>query len=167
LLGLGSHTVTITVKDQANNSAMCTKTFTVIGNDADGDGTPDCQDGCPNDPNKIAPGVCGCGVAETDSDGDGVPNCHDLCPNTVAGAIVDSSGCPPVIPGDINRDGDVDNSDVDAFLACMTGPNLGPVGGGCANAELDGDNDVDQSDFSKLQRCLSGTNIPADPSCAN
>ena len=32
--------------------------------DADNDGTNDCLDQCPNDPNKIAPGDCGCGVAE-------------------------------------------------------------------------------------------------------
>ncbi|MEZ4739583.1 MAG: hypothetical protein R2818_09590 [Flavobacteriales bacterium] len=31
--------------------------------DADNDGTCDLIDGCPNDPNKIAPGVCGCGTA--------------------------------------------------------------------------------------------------------
>ncbi len=36
---------------------------------------------CPEDPNKTAPGVCGCGVADTDSDGDGTPNCNDQCPN--------------------------------------------------------------------------------------
>lgn len=35
--------------------------------DSDGDGTPDCQDGCPVDVAKTAPGVCGCGVPETDS----------------------------------------------------------------------------------------------------
>jgi hypothetical protein len=45
--------------------------------DSDGDGTPDFSDGCPHDPQKIAPGACGCGVADTDSDGDGVPDCND------------------------------------------------------------------------------------------
>ncbi|MBL0043183.1 MAG: lamin tail domain-containing protein [Flavobacteriales bacterium] len=45
--------------------------------DADSDGTADCLDGCPLDANKIAPGVCGCGVADvattwyTDIDVDG------------------------------------------------------------------------------------------------
>ena len=33
--------------------------------DADNDGVADACDGCPNDPNKTAPGVCGCGVADT------------------------------------------------------------------------------------------------------
>jgi len=47
--------------------------------DADNDGTLDCNDGCPDDPDKIEPGVCGCGVSDVDSDGDGVPDCNDLC----------------------------------------------------------------------------------------
>src|SRR5262249_53944074 len=34
--------------------------------DGDGDGTGDACDGCPADPGKTAPGVCGCGVADTD-----------------------------------------------------------------------------------------------------
>jgi hypothetical protein len=41
--------------------------------------SPD-RDCCPNDPNKTAPGVCGCGVADTDGDGDGTPDCNDVCP---------------------------------------------------------------------------------------
>ena len=49
--------------------------------DSDGDGVPDDIDKCPNDPNKTAPGICGCGVAETDTDGDGVCNDVDNCPN--------------------------------------------------------------------------------------
>jgi hypothetical protein len=49
--------------------------------DADEDGTPDGCDGCPNDPLKVEPGTCGCGVAdEGDSDGDGVLDCVDECP---------------------------------------------------------------------------------------
>jgi hypothetical protein len=33
-------------------------------NDDDEDGTPDCRDGCPNDPNKTEPGLCDCGMAD-------------------------------------------------------------------------------------------------------
>lgn len=46
--------------------------------DEDGDGTIDACDGCPADPMKIEPGICGCGVADTDEDGDGVADCLEL-----------------------------------------------------------------------------------------
>ncbi|MFQ5501937.1 MAG: thrombospondin type 3 repeat-containing protein, partial [Phycisphaerae bacterium] len=49
--------------------------------DTDGDGVLDCNDGCPIDPNKTAPGQCGCGNPDTDTDGDGTADCVDLCPN--------------------------------------------------------------------------------------
>jgi hypothetical protein len=45
--------------------------------DTDGDGTPDCNDNCPDDPDKTEPGICGCGVPDTDTDGDGTANCLD------------------------------------------------------------------------------------------
>ena len=32
--------------------------------DSDGDGTLDCADDCPDDPNKVVEGVCGCGVPD-------------------------------------------------------------------------------------------------------
>lgn len=49
--------------------------------DSDLDGTPDCLDGCPDDPNKVDPGICGCGVPDDgDSDSDGIPDCLDPCP---------------------------------------------------------------------------------------
>jgi len=47
--------------------------------DDDGDGSDNCADGCPTDPVKVAPGVCGCFVADTDSDGDGAADCIDAC----------------------------------------------------------------------------------------
>jgi ELWxxDGT repeat protein len=34
-------------------------------------------DSCPDDSNKLDPGMCGCGVAETDTDSDGYPDCID------------------------------------------------------------------------------------------
>jgi TolB-like protein len=48
--------------------------------DSDNDGTPDRIDECSDDPDKTAPGICGCGVPDTDSDGDGTPDCNDGCP---------------------------------------------------------------------------------------
>ena len=32
--------------------------------DADSDGTPDGCDGCPEDPDKVDPGTCGCGIPD-------------------------------------------------------------------------------------------------------
>jgi len=90
--------------------------------DGDGDGTPDCVDGCPNDPDKTAPGTCGCGVPETpdcpgdlcpddpnktepgvcgcgvpdsttDTDGDGTPDCVDLCPDDANKTDPGACGC--------------------------------------------------------------------------
>ncbi|MCP4893634.1 MAG: hypothetical protein GY911_07440, partial [Actinomycetales bacterium] len=49
--------------------------------DTDADGTLDCDDNCPEDPNKTEPGDCGCGVEDTDADGDGITDCNDPCPN--------------------------------------------------------------------------------------
>ena len=62
--------------------------------DPDEDGAIGCDDGCPLDPDKTEPGVCGCGVPDDDSDADGVPDCIDECPDTPPGTPVDESGCP-------------------------------------------------------------------------
>jgi hypothetical protein len=59
--------------------------------DSDGDGALDCADGCERDATKTAPGVCGCGVADTDSDSDGTLDCNDECPDDPAST---SDGCP-------------------------------------------------------------------------
>ena len=71
--------------------------------DSDGDGTGDSNDGCPNDPNKIAPGQCGCGVADTDSDGDGTANCNDGCPADANKTAPGTCGCGVA---DTDSDGD-------------------------------------------------------------
>ncbi|NIK92071.1 T9SS type A sorting domain-containing protein [Mangrovimonas sp. CR14] len=71
--------------------------------DTDGDGTPDCNDLCPNDPDKIAPGDCGCGVPDTDADGDGTPDCNDLCPNDPGKVEPGDCGCGVA---DLDSDGD-------------------------------------------------------------
>ncbi len=76
----GTYSVTATTTDGCDAVSSNSIEVTVLP-DADGDGTCDFEDGCPNDPNKIAPGECGCGVADTDSDLDGVADCNDPCPN--------------------------------------------------------------------------------------
>ena len=52
--------------------------------DSDNDGTPNCDEACPVDPNKTDPGVCGCNVADSDSDGDGIEDCIDDCSDETA-----------------------------------------------------------------------------------
>jgi hypothetical protein len=78
--------------------------------DSDQDGTPNCNDQCPNDPLKIAPGVCGCGVPDTDSDNDGTPNCNDQCPNDPKKTIPGVCGCG-IADTDSDQDGTPDCND--------------------------------------------------------
>ena len=102
------------------NGTICVNT---PGPDADGDGTCDLIDGCPNDPNKIAAGICGCGISDADGDGDGTPNCNDGCPtdpNKIAPGIC---GCGVA---DTDTDGD---GAADCVDSC---PNLtGQIGSPC------------------------------------
>jgi hypothetical protein len=79
--------------------------------DSDGDGTPDCNDQCANDPAKTEPGVCGCGEPETlitfyrDADGDGfgdASNSTEACAaprGYVANATDCNDGNASVHPG--------------------------------------------------------------------
>ncbi len=65
----GIYEFTVTVSDGSGGSDEDAVRVTVLtdcgGPDSDGDGVPDSQDGCPNDPNKTSPGNCGCEVADT------------------------------------------------------------------------------------------------------
>lgn len=91
-----------TVNDAWSAACQCTGTFS---GDSDGDGVCNALDGCPNDPNKTAPGQCGCGNPEP-----GTP-CSDGNPNTTgdvigancqcAGLLVDCLGVPggAALPG--------------------------------------------------------------------
>jgi hypothetical protein len=67
------------VSDSEDN---CPNTYNPNQADADGDSLGDVCDGCPDDPGKSDPGVCGCGIPDTDSDGDTIPDCIDNCPDT-------------------------------------------------------------------------------------
>ena len=76
--------------------------------DDDGDGSDNCADGCPTDPGKVTPGVCGCFVADTDSDGDGAENCIEDCDNDPGKTVPGTCGCGTA---DVDGDGD-------SFLVC-------------------------------------------------
>ncbi|MBA3403434.1 MAG: thrombospondin type 3 repeat-containing protein [Gemmatimonadaceae bacterium] len=87
-------------------------------NDADADGTPSCQETCPADPNKLAPGQCGCGIADTDTDSDGTADCNDACDNDPFKTGSGGCGCNSI---DVDTDG---NGTVDtcATTADRCGP---------------------------------------------
>jgi len=57
-----------------------------------------CSDACPDDPDKRAPGECGCGVPDLDSDADGAPDCRDACPQ----GAWSTAPCLPYEPANID-----------------------------------------------------------------
>jgi hypothetical protein len=122
-------------RDGAANGASFVLTWST--SDTDLDGTPDCNDGCPQDPLKLAAGICGCGVADTDSDGDGTANCNDLCPNDAAKTVPGICGCGV---SDVDTDGDVVP---DCNDGCPQDP-LKLAAGicGCGVSDVDSDGDV-------------------------
>ena len=88
--------------------------------DSDWDGVPDCNDGCPNDPNSIyanecipdncpddpykyEPGICSCGYPDDDSDEDGTYDCNEDCPYDPEKTLRGTCGC---FNSDIDSDGD-------------------------------------------------------------
>jgi hypothetical protein len=104
--------------------------------DADEDGTPDCLDGCPLDPDKIAPGVCGCGISDVDSDGDGTSDCLDGCPLDPEKIAPGLCGCGV---SDVDSDGD---STPDCSDLCPRDPlKIEPGTCGCGVSDLDSDKD--------------------------
>ncbi len=102
-------------------------------------------------------------VGPDDPDGDGVYGSQDQCPHSVPGAVVDATGCSNG-PADLDRDGDVDATDLQLFLLCASGPQI-PAPAGCERSRFDADADVDVIDFAYFQRCISGENRPSDHGC--
>jgi hypothetical protein len=123
----------ILFSDTSGGAAFTARTSMAIG-DLDGDGIPDRLESCPNDPNKIEPGVCGCGVADIDSDGDGVLDCNDGCPNDPN--KIDTGACGCSMP-EIDWDADGTPDCVDG---CPNDPNkVHPGYCGCGVPEIDAD----------------------------
>jgi len=108
----------------------------VADTDTDGDGTPDCIDNCPVDPNKTEPGICGCGAADTDTDGDGVADCNDGCPADPNKTAPGVCGCGV---SDVDSDGD---GVIDCTDLCPSDPNkVAPGICGCGVSDVDSDGD--------------------------
>ena len=79
---------------------------------ADGSKWLDCAcDGCPDDPEKTEPGVCGCGIEDADSDGDGTMDCIDDCPSDPYKTRPGICGCG-IQDTDTDGDGFLDCSDL-------------------------------------------------------
>ena len=111
-------------------------TLTWAAPDTDNDGTIDCLDGCPNDPLKTAPGICGCGVADTDTDNDGTADCNDGCPNDPLKTAPGICGCGVA---DTDTDGDLT---LDCNDGCPNDP-LKTAPGICGCGVADTDTDLD------------------------
>ncbi|HMH02381.1 MAG TPA: thrombospondin type 3 repeat-containing protein [Terriglobales bacterium] len=91
---------------------------------------------CPTDPNKTAPGQCGCGVPDTDTDGDGTADCHDLCPS-------DPNKIAPGVCGCGTPDTDTDHDGTpDCHDQCPNDPHkTAPGACGCGTPDTDTDHD--------------------------
>ena len=90
----------------------------------------------------------------------------DSCADTPADWPVDELGCP-YMPGDMDDDFDVDQTDFGAFQRCMTGPDVVQSDPVCAPARIDADEDVDADDAGLFMGCMSGPDVAGDPTCAN
>ena len=124
--------------------------------DLDGDSLLNTQDNCPFITN----------VNQLDIDSDGIGDVCDACPHNVPGLPVDDSGCSALnIPGDLDRDGDVDLSDFGLFQVCMAG-SVAQNDPQCAGAKLNGDSVVNISDQLIFRQCMSGAGVMGNVDCA-
>ena len=99
----------------------------------------DALDLCPNDPNKLRPGQCGCGVADTDTDSDGTLDCNDGCP-TVAGLLA-----PRTFFADVDLDTFGNAASTTAFCSLTAPEGFAANSTDCDDASLlyaDADNDT-------------------------
>jgi len=117
-----------------------------VAKDTDGDGIPDDIDRCPLDPEDKDGFQDEDGCPDPDNDGDGIVDRADACPNDPG--PLENRGCPI-----LDRDGDgvPDNED-----KCPDQP--GPKeNGGCPDADRDGDGIVD-----RLDKCPDQFGPPPD-----
>ncbi len=143
ITGLGAGAYLVNVTNSAGVASQEIIVSAANGPDSDGDGTADCDDGCPSDPNKLDPGACGCGVADTDSDGDSTPDCNDGCPSDPLKTSPGTCGCGTP-DADSDGDGTADCDDGCPNDPLKTSP--GTCGCGVADTDSDGDGTADCDD---------------------
>jgi endonuclease/exonuclease/phosphatase family metal-dependent hydrolase len=93
--------------------------------DGDNDGTPDCTDGCPSDPNRTSPGLCGCNVSASaqgsgDVNGDSIIDGLDI-DSFVSELLSPTSPSITACAADMNIDQAVNQLDVDGFVTALLG----------------------------------------------
>lgn len=141
------------VGDSGNNAPAFTAEVDYFLNvNEPGDPT---EDQCPNDPDKILPDVCGCGVADLDSDGDGLFDCQELCPDDPYKTEPGACGCGV-------DDIDSDNDGVEDCLdGCPNDPDKTEPGSeGCGSTSEPTDLCLD--DPNKTEPGLCGCGVPDD-----
>jgi len=116
-----------------DNDDNCPNTHNPEQLDSDYDNVGDACDECPNDPDKVDPGICGCGTPDTDSDNDGVLDCNDGCPDDPDKVEPGECGCG-------TPDTDSDNDGVpDCNDLCAATPSGTPVDAyGCSDMNISG-----------------------------
>ena len=140
-----------------------TGTGIIVDNDADNDGTCDTTDGCPNDPAKTAPGLCGCGNVDTDSDSDGLCDASDNCTNTSACNYADATNGACQFTDECGVCGGTGIAPGACDCAGNTTDALGVCGGTCA-ADADSDGICDDVDNCTLTTACN-YNDPNNVSC--
>jgi hypothetical protein len=120
--------------------------------DQDNDGVLDCNDQCPTDWRKTAPGICGCGVLDTDRDGDGMFDCQDQCPDDSNKTSPQVCGCGN-IESNVDSDGD---GTIDCLDECSSDPNKTDSGVcGCGVSDLYGSSDYDHDGIANCNERVS------------
>jgi len=129
--------------------------------DNDLDGIGDACDNCPDDPDKMEPGICGCGVSEEtlDTDGDGSINCFDSDDDN--DGLSDLEEVNTYLTDPLNHDTDIDGLDdgIEVFIL-GTNPLLADTDG---NGIQDGDEDSDADGFTNAEEIQCGSD-PLDSS---
>jgi hypothetical protein len=154
-------TRTYRATDGCGNYRDIAQTITLTETDSDEDGTADCDDECPDDPNKILKGICGCGNPETDTDGDGYPDCIDNCIHDPEKTSPGSCGCG--IPDtDYDSDGTPDCHDACNYDPLKIDPGI--CGCGIPDIDTDGDGTYDcfdgcSHDFFKTSPGVCGCGV--------
>lgn len=101
------------------------------------------DDFCPDNPDKIEPGICGCNLPDIDSDDDGSLDCKDECPDDPEKIKIGTCGCGI-------KDTDSDNDTVpDCNDECPSNPDkleAGICGCDLPDSDRDGDEIMDCDD---------------------